>query len=470
MLTAAGALVLILGLFCLFRPADLSFRVLLALTAFGAIAAVALPSGSTILPGSLFLLSVVGRLALLEKSDRPFIAEIAPGRPGFWLAGLVVYGLLVSVFVPRIFAGATNVFLVGLYNYPVPLGPSAGHVTQGIYAIGDLMAFMAGAAILRRGEAVNTVLSAAAWAAGLIAFFGVLDLVSFYGGFPDIMNPLHTAGYKMLNSYEFAGLKRVAGSYSESSVFVLNASMVYAFSFHLWLSGIRRIVFGPLTAVLLVLLLISTSATAYAFVACHFALVAFFVLKEVVVNRRIGRAVILSVAAYLAAMVGLVVMVSSTTIVAAIQAFLDSVLFTKALSDSGRERSLIADQAIRNLFETWLLGVGIGGARASGYVTVLLSNVGVAGFCLFLLFVGSILLTGNGARASGRREVVAQASKFAMLSGLMAAVVSLTFFEIGLSFYLFAAAAAVLSANPDRLRRPPPTGYRRTDPAVRPKD
>lgn len=444
MLTLAGVLVMALGVLALFKPVAFSVKVLLTLTAFGAVAAVSLPSGSTILPAHFFLFFVI--LRVLFGADRAWAQGHVPAQAGIWLSIAIGYGLLVTAFMPTMFPGLTNVFLVGLYKYSVPLMLAPGHITQGIYAIGGLLTYFCVIALLRRTDAVATTLSATAIASTVIVFFAALDLVSYYAGFPQVMKPLHTAAYKMLNTLEFAGLKRVVGSYPEASVFVINSSMFYAFSFHMWLSNVRRLVFGPLTAAFLIFLLISTSGTAYVFVVVHLGMVGIFLMHDLLVARQGQRSSLVAVTGYFAILAGLVILLEFSSVLHAVQDFLDHALFSKSTSDSGIERSMIASQAMRNLFETGFVGVGIGGSRGSGFLTVLLANIGVFGTFCYLAFVASVAFAGQaGAAMPPQRKIVSEGAKFAMLSGMVAAGISLTIFEIGVGFYLFAAAAVVLS-------------------------
>ena len=92
------------------------------------------------------------------------------------------------------------------------------------------------------------------------------------------------------------------------------------------------------------------------------------------------------------------------------------------------------------------MGVGIGGARASGYGSVLLSNIGCIGTAAYLVFVARIKVPGGRMAALNIRAYrVAQASKMAVFTGLLAATISLSVFDIGMLYYLFAAAATVLA-------------------------
>jgi hypothetical protein len=113
---------------------------------------------------------------------------------------------------------------------------------------------------------------------------------------------------------------------------------------------------------------------------------------------------------------------------------------------SGLERGSWNQQAWINFLDSRGLGVGLGSARASSYVLVLLSNVGLFGATLFLLFLGCVLWSPGPTDAltvaDAHARAVQRAARHAVLAAVIAATVSAVVFDLGLSFYAFAAAAA----------------------------
>ena len=136
--------------------------------------------------------------------------------------------------------------------------------------------------------------------------------------------------------------------------------------------------------------------------------------------------------------------------------FFDGALFEKAASESGRERLRLSQQALVNFRETWLLGVGIGGARASGYGSVLLSNIGLVGAGAYVMFMCRLVRRGSRRIVADERAYrTAQASKIGVVTGLVSALVSLSVFDIGMLYYLLAAAAVVLAVPFRQTRQAP---------------
>src|SRR5438132_13928506 len=74
-------------------------------------------------------------------------------EPGFWLACLVVYGVITGYLMPRLLAGSTQIIPLGISleyaatGSTVPLGPVSSNLTQAIYLVGDVICFVMIAAI-----------------------------------------------------------------------------------------------------------------------------------------------------------------------------------------------------------------------------------------------------------------------------------------------------------------------------------
>src|SRR5690606_7043001 len=120
---------------------------------------------------------------------------------------------------------------------------------------------------------------------------------------------------------------------------------------------------------------------------------------------------------------------------------LDVMVLSKLESDSGMERSLWNAQAWSNFLDTYGLGVGIGSARASSYLLVLLSNTGLIGTICFFGFLFRVL-TMNRKRTHG---IVQLASRNAVFAAFISACLSAAVFDLGVVFFAFAAAATTAS-------------------------
>ena len=124
-------------------------------------------------------------------------------------------------------------------------------------------------------------------------------------------------------------------------------------------------------------------------------------------------------------------------------------------------------QGLRNLRDTAGLGVGLGSARASSFLVVLLSNLGLPGTLAYAAFVLAVLRSaGQPASAASPAEArVRVAALHAFVAALCPAMISGTVFERGPAFYLYAAAASLslgaLRWRPVSAARPPPPNLAR---------
>ncbi len=138
---------------------------------------------------------------------------------------------------------------------------------------------------------------------------------------------------------------------------------------------------------------------------------------------------------------------------ASVAGFFDEMLFSKADSQSGQERAEWNAVAYKTFLDTFGFGAGLGGARASSFLLVLLSNIGVLGAFLFALFIWSVLSLKPPIGSSQLNEcgAVIRAAKIGILAVLATASISGTVYDLGLMIYILAGATTAL-ATPYPLR------------------
>jgi hypothetical protein len=239
------------------------------------------------------------------------------------------------------------------------------------------------------------------------------------------------------------GLPRIHGTFPEASLFAYYSLPLFAFTLSLWTTRAETR-YSPLVCCgLLVMLLLSTSATAYLGL---FGYGLCYALAELP-RKRIPKILALAVACVLVAVLGMYALELEATRLT--DRFVHATLLDKADSGSGQERAAWNAQAYRNLLDTHWLGVGLGSCRASSFPLVLLANLGVFGATVFTLFALNVCRAPylERSQTSDQDFAVRKAASDAALAALIGSVVAVGMFDLGVSFYMFAAAASSLSSE-----------------------
>lgn len=444
---ASTPLALLLAFVLLMRGPHRGLPVLLAVTPLGAMAAFNLPAvGGASITATDLCVTVAAMLVLLRHGGPAEVAgSLRPGQPGFALALLFAWACFATVFFPRIFAGATEVYGIGRVANATgivmrPLGPDGGNVTQLFRMTLSVLAFFVFATLFRRQPGPEPVLRGMIAATVVHAAMGLADLVTHAAGRRDLMDVFRTANYAMAVNQEMAGLKRMVGGFPEASAFGYYTLGLFGFWLQYWLSAGRSRVAGWMLLLTTAVLLRSTSSSAY--VAATGFLLIFTAL-------RIGSGVAQSVSRRSAAILGgavvLLPLVVFTAVMAyetnaEVRAFVDRSLLNKLESDSGVERMSWNLQALRNFVETGLIGAGLGSVRASNWLVASLATLGLVGTALYLAFIVSVLRP-RGPLPAGPAGDVVLALRAACLALLLRALVVKATPNLEIIFFLLAGIA-----------------------------
>lgn len=457
--TPFAAIVLLAGLFC---KGDRLLRAFMLSCLFGASAAIALPAlgGAPLTPAVMLLPFLCVRTAS-ERGASACLAPLAFPQAGFWLLLLVIWGVFSAAFLPRFFAGDTLLFGTDRTQMSgirlLPLQPLSTNLTQSAYAIAGLAAFVCVRALLDVEGRSAKLRDAVLMLAALDVAAGVLNLAELHLGLPSLLQHVRNAGYAILVGGEVGGLQRVSGTFPEASAFAAFSLPLLAFTASLWRDGVRPRYSGTLSLGLLLLLLMSTSSTAYAGLAGYGLLIALGGGLRLLRRGEMPRLGTLSLLVWLLAVGACLLLLLRPDLVVRIVDFFGVTLVRKLESSSGLERGSWNLQAWYNFVDVYGIGTGLGSARASSYPLVLLSNVGVLGSALFLAFVLRLFLD---AQATGDvapdEAATARAARRAVLAALIAATISAVVFDLGLAFYAFAAAAAAPSLRREQPLPPTP--------------
>ncbi|MBM0204180.1 hypothetical protein JNW90_14480 [Micromonospora sp. STR1s_5] len=446
-----GLLTMLAGLLCITLGPGFSIFAFVLSSLLGAAAAVILPAlgGANIPPSHLLLLFLSVDLALRRRSVTAALQSVTLPRPGFLLLATVSYGVVTAAFMPRLFAGLTNVFAIvrsassGVIAL-VPLAPVSGNLTQTVYFVGDLVCFCIFSSYLAARDRVELLGRALILCACANLVFGLLDIVTHRTGTAELLGFIRNANYAMLNEAEMAGLKRVVGSFTEASSFAATTLWLFAFCGKLWLCEVRPRVTGPLAAASLGAIGLATSSTGYAGLAA-LLFVEYMIgaghLAMGKATRNTQLFVLLGPIAFAALVLG---MALHTPTWSTLMELVDQTFARKLSSDSGVERSAWNQQALLNVIETWGLGVGVGSTRASSWLLAVPTSLGVLGALSYFAFTVAVLVRRGS--YTGEAGNVQRAARSACMAQLMAAAIGAAFVDLGLPFFVLAAVCLAVPA------------------------
>jgi hypothetical protein len=375
------------------------------------------------------LITVAARRTLLSD-----LGSVFSHYRSMWLVtALAVYAAASSYIFPRLFAGKTTAFIPidGVIS-EVPLGPAGGNITQTAYFLLGILLFIALSIILLRAENLKKVTTGFFAFVTVHALLGLIDLGSKLAGLGDLLLPIRTASYALLTEVEQSGFWRIVGGCSEASTYSGFALGALAFSFTYWRETNSRRA-ALLTFVMLLLVLLSTSSTAYVGLAGLAPFAALMIARSAFEDRLKKTDVILVVCTLLILAAILATYLYDPRIFLPFTNLIDDMVFDKASSDSGQERAYWNMRSLQNVSDTYGLGIGMGSSRSSSLLVSIVSQLGLIGAALVgVLFL--IMLRGMG----GLRPQPEDRHAFALCAGARACGFAL----------VLAAAVAGSSADP----------------------
>lgn len=424
-----------------------------AMMPLGAAAAFNLPAVGNASFGikELAVIVVLGMVLIRPRGLDSLLGTLRPGQPGAITLVLLVYCVLSALWVPSVFSGMTEVFTIsrsantnGIRS--IPLGPTTGNLTQLFALTLSLAAFLALATHSRLFPNPARIEKAMVVATGLNLALGLLDIGSAALGMAQIMDPLRTANYSILSEAEMMGFKRMIGGFPEASSFG---------SFSMGLMGfwLHRYLVDPKSRIALVMLLIalfcvvrSTSSAAYVALVVYIGVYAVYgaaTRMRSVLSRQIVITAILGVLLVWHAMI---IIYAAYEMVEPVAAFLNETVFEKLGSDSGVERMSWNAQALRNLFDTWLIGAGLGSARASNWLLSSLGSIGVPGTVLFAAFLVAVFRMRVAVQGT-LAEMTVSALKWGCAATLVTDVLIASTPNLGVFFFAMAGLAVGLARS-----------------------
>lgn len=403
--------------------------------------------GLTFTPAPVAALLLSARV-LMSRDGLIFLQQNAGNTRRLGLLTLFwITAALVTVFAPRMFMGVAQVIeMRTTIPRAVPLQPTTQNLSQFAYLTISVLTVFAFAHILKYPSWHRATLRALLLGGCVAVMTGLLDLLASRAGLSGILSPLRTATYALLIDVEVLGVKRVVGLMPEASAYgALCVSLAASLHFLGRLSpdAILRDRVRPVAVGLLVLMTaLSTSSSAY------LGLIAFAAIVILEWGWRLMRSSPATNSRLLAVdgVVGLagglilvtILIVRPETLAPAVEMF-DRMVLQKTSSASFAGRSMWNEVSMQALWDTHGVGVGVGGTRASSQIVSILTNTGVLGFALFVLFLLTSYLRNVRSLEAWGRECV-RSGRWALFPSLVTASLVGTSVDFGLLNALLLAA------------------------------
>jgi hypothetical protein len=379
---------------------------------------------------------------LLRKSILHDLGTVLSRSRTPWLVtGLIVYCVASAILFPRLFAGQTTVFVASRIQgqvVEVPLAPVSGNISQtGYFVLGSMAFFAISVLLLNRENFAFVRRGFFTWCA-LNATFGLVDFMAKLVGAGDVFLPIRTASYSLLVEVEEAGFSRITGGHAEASSFGAVTLACLAFAFTYW----RRTRSAPalvLSIVLLSLLILSTSSTAYV----GLAVITLPVVAAIGINALRGRLrsedFVLIAMVLLGALVIAFIGVYDEKVLEPFAHLFQTTILDKPLSSSAQERTYWNYKSLLTLFDTAGLGVGFGSSRTSSWVIAVLSQIGLVGAVMMAALVAEFfrkIQPAGPTQADIEMSALAASARASALAGLAAASVAGGTADPGLVFFV----------------------------------
>jgi hypothetical protein len=381
-------------------------------TAWGSLPAL---GGSSPIIYTLFAIGIVLTTAF-RKSILVELGQVLSRFSAAWvLLTLTVYAIISAVILPRLFEGQTAAFIPirGMIR-EVTLAPASGNITQpGYFTLGTLTFFALCVLMLRRDH-MKLVLKGFLAFAVIHAGLGILDLASKFAGAGDVLRPIRTANFALLTEVAHAGFWRITGGFPEASSFGITSLACLGFCYAYWRHTSSRFVF-VLTGIMLVLVLLSTSSTAYGGLTLLGLAPAFSLLRSALRNRFSRDDVLVAGLGVLMSVGAAGLFIANERAFDPVVNLVEETVLNKAQSSSGKERGYWNARSLQNFTDTGGLGIGLGSSRSSSWLVSVISQLGLIGSLAMAALV-YVLVRG----VAGIKRTEENAELFALAAGARA--------------------------------------------------
>lgn len=429
---------------------------------FGAFAVVppALTGGLTFTPTPIVALMIIGRYLFLSGKGLQFTLSALTSPRGLGLLGAFwVVAVVVTMLMPRIFEGTITIapMKMQLFEHTETLRPTTQNISQLAYLSISILAVVAFSRFMIDEKQRQHALRALCIGAAIAIVTGLIDLTSHYiSPIKGLLEPFRTASYALMTEAKIeGGIRRVVGLTPEASTYgglCLSFLIMLYFTRHAITDNFLRLKATPILGGLLVLMTyLSTSSAALAGLAVLGAFVgAEWLIRAYRTRRgtRAGRELQLEFwAVFTVTALVLLIMVLKPSLFDPVIHLVDNMIFKKKSTSSFEERSMWTRVSWQAAVDTFGIGVGMGGTRASNQFVAIASNTGFLGALLFYGFVLQTALRRAYPGDMGAKTLLAGV-RWAILPIMTSSLLAGTSADFGLSnAWLYGTAFAMFVAS-----------------------
>jgi hypothetical protein len=449
--TLLGLILFGIGLWLLFGKsieAMIAFCFGCTLLGGGAVAILTSLGGASIPPAYMGLLFALLRISL------PGAHQGRALRDGFtaniFFLMFAIYGIVAAFTMPRIFAGHINVVplkpmgLRGLFG-TAPLAFSSQNITASMNLVATSLYAIVAYVGCRQPRGAVIVVKAAVVVTLIHVFLGVSASLLATTPYSLFINFFRNGSYYQY-SQGIAGFARITGVWPEPSAYAGYGFFWFIFACECWLRNIMPRRTGWAAALMGLVLLVSTSSTAYAGLAAY---AVFFLLRIILFPQslRFSKAATIIAAIMMAIILICALILLKPSIASLIGKILSALTIEKGASESGLQRAFWAKQGLDVFFATKGLGVGAGSFRSSSIITAILGSTGIIGSAAFLMYLAQVFKPGRMSTYVSRGhgvEDVGAAAGWTVLMSLFPLGVSWPTPDPGYVFGIFCGVALAL--------------------------
>nr|WP_295664529.1 hypothetical protein [Polymorphobacter sp.] len=455
--TIFGVILIAVGIVLMLRGSVVAmFVVVIISSLFGGSAAFILPAlgGSSVPPVNVALMFLILRIVVPGSGQGDLAGDAL--RENLPLAVFVVYGFVMAFVGPRLFAGIDVAPMRqsngGLFA-TLALAPTSQNITTAVYMVGTLLCAVGAYVACRDSRGLRGLVDAGVGAAWAHVVFGIMSIAGKGGAIAAILTFFRNAHYAQLDE-EVGGFLRISGIQPEPSSFASFGLVWFVFMFECWSLKVSPRRTGPIALALLLILIASTSSSAYVGLAGYGGVRLLLALGRGGKRKWVGAAVV-----GLVAVVGIALLASlNPGLLDSFARIFDAVIAKKQGSSSGLQRAFWARQGWTVFLASDGLGIGPGSFRSSSILTAILGSTGVVGTVAFSVYLWR-LVRPSGAdepNSDDERARIGTAAKWAAVTFLFVASLVAAAADPTALFAIFAGAALAsraASASPMRANR-----------------